>query len=506
MKRLIKLLPIAALTFAVAGCDRDEKDQESLEEGAQAGFIMSSVERAEVLTAADYNYYTKLTSGPYVYLPEIAADFFNPSIDYGNRNGAQYRWNWNAGDQFVDIWSDAYSAIRHACLGIESIEGLDKSGFDKDEMKRLDKCLGVFYFTKAYFGLKLLNYYCPIYSSENKDKYGIILIDSSVDDTDTYGGRSSVEKSYAWVKDNAQKAAGYLAAFEGKAGSEELTIDVVHAFQARLALEMGNYDEAISLSTALVDSNKYPLCENQTDMDSMWIYDSGKECILILPVQANGRNLQSNDPGYVGYNPSNGYYTPDWIVNKWVAKELYAPSDLRFATWFKKVKIAVSLGTASGIVIMDKFPGNPALSASVTAHLSKIKPFRIAEQYLIAAEAFARKGGAYAIACAYLDKLLEKRNPNHVSLSLTGTELMEYIKDERAREFIGEGFRWNDLKRWDEGMKRPEPQLAALIHSGGSNEPALLLSVAPSDHRWVPPISVDDLESNQIRDQQNPGY
>ena len=501
----IKLFVLAALTLTVAGCDREGNRQGPLEGGVQAGYVMSSVEDAERMTVFDYDYYTMLTSGPYVYLPEIAADFFNPSIDYGNRNGAQYRWDWNSGDPFVDIWFDAYSAIRHACLGIESIGGMDKSGFDEDEMERLDKCLGVFYFTKAYFGLRLLNYYCPIYNSGNKEKYGIVLIDSSDDDTDTFGGRSSVEKSYAWVKDNAEKAAGYLAAFEGKAGSEELTIDVVRAFQARLALEMGNYNEAISLSMALVESNKYPLCENQTDMDSMWVNDSGKECILQLP--ANERDLQSNDPGYVGYKPSKGHYTPDWIVNKWVAKDLYASSDLRFATWFKKVKITVSLGTASGIVIMDKFPGNPALSASKTAHLSKIKPFRIAEQYLIAAEAFARKGGADVIACAYLDKLLEKRNPNHASLSLTGSELMEYIKDERAREFIGEGFRWNDLKRWGEGMQRPNPQFAAIIHTGGSNGPALSLSVAPSDHRWVAPIPVDELVSNpQIRDQQNPGY
>ena len=85
---------------------------------------------------------------------------------------------------------------------------------------------------------------------------------------------------------------------------------------------------------------------------------------------------------------------------------------------------------------------------------------------------------------------------------------MEYIKEERAREFIGEGFRWNDLKRWGKGMAaRPDPQLKALIHTGGSNGPALNLAISASDHRWAGPIPIDELAANpQIRDQQNPGY
>ncbi|MBQ1886600.1 MAG: RagB/SusD family nutrient uptake outer membrane protein, partial [Bacteroidales bacterium] len=120
----------------------------------------------------------------------------------------------------------------------------------------------------------------------------------------------------------------------------------------------------------------------------------------------------------------------------------------------------------------------------------------------------AMKGGADAVACQYLDKLGEKRDPNYHSISLSGDDLKTYIKTERVKEFVGEGFRWFDLKRWGEGMAtRPDPQLAALIHTGGSNGPALKLEVSASDHKWVAPIPVDELAANpQIRNQQNPGY
>lgn len=505
MKKIIFALTVLALI--VASCNLDEKPKWVLEKET----AIVSPDDAEGWARYEHIYYRAYTAGSYVYIPEIAADFWNPSLDYGNRNGSYYRWDWNSGDPFVDIWGGAYSAINHACFAIEAVENMDKSDLDMEDLERLNKCLGVFYFTKAYFGLKLLNYYCLPYNAGNKNAFGIMLVDYNrpSGDISTYPGRSTLEESYQWVVANAKKAEGYLAPVAGSVGADEITIDAVHAFQARLALEMQDWNTAIALSTALVDGGKYPLCSTQSEMTSLWKNDSGQECIVQLWADAGASSLpSSNDPGYVGYNPSNGQYRPDWILNKWVASGLYDPTDLRFKTWFMTGKnITVSIGTASGMTIMDKFPGNSALASSETAHLNKIKLFRIAEQYLIAAEAFANSGGD-AVACSYLDKLLSKRLPAHTPLSISGDALKEYIKEERVRELIGEGFRWNDLKRWGLGMAtRPSPQLTAIVHTGGSNGPALTLSVAASDHRWAGPIPTDELAANpQIRDQQNPGY
>ena len=505
MKKII--LSLAVLALLVTSCNLDEQPQGVIPRDN----AIQTVDDAEGWMGEEYIYLRAYNAGAYIYTTEIASDFFNPMLDYGNREGSEYRWDWNSGSPFVDIWGPAYGAINHACFTIEAIENLDKSGFDASEVKRLNKVMAVAYFTKAFFGLKLLEYYAPIYNAGNKDKYGIMLVDlhRPSGDINSYPGRSTVEESYQWVLENINKAEGLIAGFEGEVGSDELTVDVVRAFQARLALYMGNWDLAISKSTALVDAGKYPLCADQSDMTALWKNDSGKECLMQLWADASANSKpSSNDPTYLGYNPSNGQYRPDWIPNSWVAKALYSSSDLRFKTWFKTgLKVTCSIGTASGMTLMDKFPGNTALGAE-TAHLNKIKLFRIAEQYLIAAEAFAMKGGADAVACQYLDKLGEKRDPSYHAVSLTGDALKEYIKEERVREFIGEGFRWFDLKRWGQGMAaRPNPQLAALIHTGGSNGPALNLAVSASDHKWLAPIPVDELAANpQIRDQQNPGY
>lgn len=505
MKKII--LSLAVLALLVTSCNLDEQPQGVI---PKEGSIVT-VEDAEGWMRYEYVYLRAYTAGSMIYTSEIASDFFNPCLDYGNREGSEYRWDWNSGSPFVDIWAGAYSAINHACYAIESVEAMDKTSLDASQVQRLNKVLGVAHFVKAYFGLKLLEYYAPVYNSANKDKYGIMLVDfhRPSGDINSYPGRSTVEESYQWVVDNAKQAESLMTLYGGKVGSEELTIDVIHAFQARLALYMGNWDEAIAKSTALVDGGKYPLCQDQAEMTALWTNDSGQECLLQLWANADQNSLPStNDPSYYGYTPSTGLYKPNWIVNKWVASGLYGTGDLRFSTWFKTgVTVTVTIGSASGITLMNKFPGNPSLG-NETQHLQKIKPFRIAEQYLIAAEAFARKGGADAVACQYLDKLGSKRITSYHEVSLTGDALLEYIKEERAREFIGEGFRWFDLKRWGQGMSaRPDPQLKALIHTGGSNAAALNLAVSASDHRWVAPIPVDELAANpQIRDQQNPGY
>jgi len=505
MKKII--LSLALLALLVTSCSLKEQPKGVIpKEGS-----IADLENAEGWMKYEYVYMRAYTAGSYIYRSEIASDFFNPMIDYGNREGDVYRWDWTSASAFVDIWAGAYSGINHACYVIEEVEALDKSEYDTDELKRFNKVLAVAHFTKAYFGLKLLEFYAPIYSSANLNEYGIMLVDlhRPSGDITSYPGRSTVEESYNWVLNEVNTAETLIGGEAGEVGAEELNVDIIHAFQARLALYMGDWDTAIAKSTALVDGGTYPLCADQSEMTALWTNDSGQECIMQLYAESGASSIpSSNDPGYWGYNPTNEQYRPDWIANSWVASGLYGSGDLRYSTWFKTVKVTCSLGTASGIVLMNKFPGNSALATSETAHINKIKPFRIAEQYLIAAEAFAQKGGADAVACQYLDKLGEKRIPSYHAVELTGDALMEYIKEERAKEFIGEGYRWFDLKRWGEGMAaRPNAQLTALIHTGGSNSTALNMSVAASDHRWNAPIPSDELSANpQIREQQNPGY
>ena len=274
------------------------------------------------------------------------------------------------------------------------------------------------------------------------------------------------------------------------------------ALEARVALTKGEYGKAAGLAAALVDAGKYPLLETQAEFTDLWTNDSGKECITQFwaSILSTGN---TNDYGYVQY--TGGIYAPNYIPEKWII-DAYDAADLRFTTWFRNTP--VNLGNFSGTVYLCfKFPGNPELMSSTgtSTYMQKVKPFRIAEQYLIAAEGYAMDNQP-VLANNYLNALRAKRIPGWVNQSYSGDELMNQIKKERAREFFGEGFRFTDLKRWNQGMTRSEAQDKNLVIDANSTYTELLSREA-GDPFFVWPIPQAEIDANpQIRGQQNPGY
>ena len=95
----------------------------------------------------------------------------------------------------------------------------------------------------------------------------------------------------------------------------------------------------------------------------------------------------------------------------------------------------------------------------------------------------------------YLNALRAKRIPGWVNQNYAGDELMNQIKKERAREFFGEGFRFTDLKRWNQGMTRSEAQDKNLVIDANSTYTELLSREAGHPF-FVWPIPQAEIEAN----------
>ena len=139
---------------------------------------------------------------------------------------------------------------------------------------------------------------------------------------------------------------------------------------------------------------------------------------------------------------------------------------------------------------------------------------RSSEAYLIAAEAIVKgaSAGTLGSAADYYNAVVNRAvgasnsanmaaDPNDLSslatksYRATGTVTIDMILDERAREFMGEGLRWYDLKRTGKLIERAK---AFNPWIGGLNY--------IQEHHYLRPIPLTeiDLATNDVS--QNPGY
>lgn len=137
---------------------------------------------------------------------------------------------------------------------------------------------------------------------------------------------------------------------------------------------------------------------------------------------------------------------------------------------------------------------------------SGVRPFiayRLAEDYLIAAEALMYKGSK-GLAVDYINTLRmraarigateEETNANKAAMKITEAQLtLDFILDERGRELVGEQQQWFDLKRTNKLLERVR------LHNpqGGPNI---------EDKHLLRPIPQDQIDRTSNEFPQNPGY
>ncbi len=459
-------------------------------------------------------------SGSYIYGGELMTDIFHASIGYGNRGGIYHKWQWTATESLAEgLWGHVYFTTATANFLIQEMDKLaEKVELSDAEKALLDTYYGEAYFLKAAAMFESVKMFAEPYT-KSTSALGMMIVDTynPTSDASTYPARSTVGETYEYIDKYLGMAATKLASVPGKVASMFLTSDAVSAMQARVALYKGDYSTAISKSTTLIESGKYPLisAENvasQEDLNkvidkfnALWTDDSGEECMMQLYADYAASSLPSSLEYYYISMNANGIYAPDYIPEQWII-DLYPSNDIR-TLWFGNHTLTYQ-NINGNAMILKKFPGNRKLqdpSKTTSDYINKIKLFRIAEQYLIAAEAYANSGDDEK-ANDYLNMLLTARELYHEDVVLRGDLLKEAIKAERVKELIGEGFRFYDLKRYGQGFARSAAQNTNIITNAGSTQTELF-SASASDFRWLWPIPQAEIDSNpQIAEQQNPGY
>lgn len=522
MKNILRNIAVAA-TFAVAlsSCDLDRFPHSSIP-------LESSLENIEDMEKWNISLLTGMRAtqyGSYTIYPDIMGDQLSATSRFGNRQGDIHGWvNLTSQTREFLAWDNLYGRLQEPNIMIEKGPNILLKGKVEVEKALQSKYLGNAHFFRAYLhSLLALRYAKPYGQSQENDLCIPLMLKY---DVNARPSRSTQKQVYDQIFADLNKAEEYYnsigvaavkATIQGKPSNKDFSLDAVTALKARIYLYMDKYQEAYDEAKKLIDSGTYPLvAPTQENLMNMWRADKSTEDIFIsnvsrpdeLPNAGGHYGANTTDKPNVGKVKVN---IPDYVPTQWMI-DLYEEKDLRKAVYFSSENEYYHDVFFSGVTVVSKFRGNPEFTSNPSDPVWGILPsgyiapkhFRIAEIYLIAAEA-AYKLNKGQEANEYINKLRKARGLEDKSAN--GNELFTLIQEERTRELAFEGFRLWDLRRWNMPVKHHDHQQL----SGGNIEflmkDFLDVEVPAGDYRFVWPIPHKDIQSNEnLKGQQNPGW
>lgn len=494
MKKIAILTAVALGSLLVfSSCDLDIDPDTAIKGDDAYTFEYVEGERAGV-----YSGLKSITSGAYLYDADYQTDLFNETAMSGNRGGFFHRWNLYPSDQDVSaIWSGYYGMINRINYTLRAIEVVAA----KEELSgnlaqlalfRAEMCL-----LRAYTVHQAVLRFCEDYDPARATQQLGVPYPTEFD-PDAQLPRETLAVTYKKINEDIKSAETQLNKVAGESDYIYLSADAVTAFKAQVALQMHEYANASNYASSLYA--KYPLAQSQNDLERMWREDASSETIFqpeVVPASLG--SVGSMTDYYAGtWNAGMGVYNcaPGYVLENWV-KELYVSDDLRRNIYVAESNVFYNGKTFVGF-LMTKFLGNKMFQTDKTVYVYKNMPkiFRIADMYLIDAEAKYRSNGD---ALTPLNTLRESRGLSALE-SVTGNALFTEIKNERVRETLGEGHRLTDLKRWNEGISRDYQTSLQNVLRG------YLFTLPASAYMFVWPIPQLEMSNNPNIGSQNPGY
>lgn len=511
MKKIFGFVAVAFAALSLSSCDLEKLPYTSIEQDV----AFQSVQDLSNYRVGFYSPLKSLTVGGRIYIEDIRADMFHALADFGNYVGLPYAWIMESTDQDAEgFWFADYGVIANMNYALDAFPKFledYKEDLEEADVKLINQYIAEAHMTRAIAYLDLATKFCEAYDPATaNDKLGLMITEhyAPTSDNTKYPGRSSLFDTYKFIMDDIDAAAAGITA-AGAPNSVYYTVDAVKALKARVALYMQDYQTASTLAHELINGGKYALAEGDDYVD-MWVNDASTENIMLVTMSLQDRGtptgtyfIYDNDKGD-GSTPDPQYMPTQALL------DLYVDGDIRFEAFFAERFVETETFGSDDLWLFYKYPGNPDLrSGAQWNYVNMGKPFRISEQYLIAAEADARLGGeAVANGAAALNDLREARIENYTDETYaTANDLIGAVKDERARELVGEGFRMQDLKRWGQPVTRGASQSPStqLMKTGANYGEMTNKDINGPGALW--PIPKTEIDANpQIKNQQNPGY
>lgn len=523
----MKIFFVLFMVSSLLSCDLDRFPANAI----ATPQALETIEDARNWDNGVFSFFRGRQYGIFTFLQDVQADQLNATQGFGNRNGDFHTWVnlSSAAANLNNVWFGHYAAITNVNFLINEFSVLYATLENAEERAELNRFLGNAHFARAFFynglALRWSKSFDPATAATT------LSVPIVTEFNPAYRpARATLQEVYNLILSDIAEARRLLADVAPPALGTTATRfnrDVVTALEARVALYMQNWAGAYAAASTLIASGRYPLETTEEGLVQLWVHDNSNEVImqshiaspLELP-NVNAGAIITNNFIYLGYATATNTFGPDFLPSQWVV-DMFDANDLRRGVYFSNEHVVnisglefpyISEESAEydrpALYIVTKFRGNPSIpnshiggagNAVAATNAQAPKVFRIAEMYLIAAEAAFRLGNE-ANARTALNTLRQARGLSAVTAS--GDALFQEIKDERFRELAFEGFRLFDLRRWGLGFERREPQFAGALTTGVNFERKV---VPAGHHQFVWGIPMADMTTNPNL-VQNPGW
>lgn len=360
-----------------------------------------------------------------------------------------YQWEEVTGieqDTPTGFWNSTYEAVAHANEVLAVVDNLP------GEEARRRAVKGEALLTRAYGHFMLVNLFAKHYNASSASRdLGVPYIDEPETEFIKQYERNTVKEVYDRIE--ADLLAGLELvddAYYANSGKYHFTKNAALAFASRFYLFKGDLDNCINYSSLLLSSNPdtfvkdiAALLQQRVNVeDYIRLYTSPQDPSNLLLIRQI-TNFHVN----VAYWPDSEIYYGLFRNNPFRAEDIRAdPAWVRGDNGISATKFEFLFERTS-------------LTSNVGYNYTIVLAFRGEEVLLNRAECYVRQNRLDE-ALADLQVLARKRYGNDVSVTLealqnyyrTGNpqlDILNYILNERMKEFIHEGLRWFDIKRFE---------------------------------------------------------
>jgi starch-binding outer membrane protein, SusD/RagB family len=446
MKRIRKSVCILALGLPLlAGCNK------YLEENPDNRVELDTPEKAAQLltnaySSANYNFTEWMTDN----VSYTTGTFKVPEYDQA------YEWEDITSvnqDTPTNFWMSTYDAIAHAN---EVLAVIDDLPGDRDRKKAIK---GEAFLTRAYGHFMLVNLFAKHYNPETADEdLGIpYVLEPETEFIKTYT-RNTVKEVYDLIEDDLEEGLDNVdESFYANSGKYHFTKNAALAFASRFYLFKGESEKCIQYSSEMLGSDPalfikdldVLLAEYAEPLDFLSLYASPTDQSNLLMIR-NVSNFQVN----AGYWPNSNLLNAIFNFNPWGSDDIRV--SLRYPI-FIRGDDGLALGKFEFLFERSSLTSNVGLNYTI------FPAFRGEEVLLNRAEAYIYQNDL-SKARADLQVIVNKRYEGdpavtvdelrgHYGTTNDAAATLQFVIDERQKEFIHEGLRWFDIKRFQFGVQ-----------------------------------------------------